>query len=72
MSDRQRDRVNVLRSSLTYRDDRLSGFAAALMEVIVRTVPPQQGMPSQAETPRCSPGLWSALKPIVCAHWDTC
>jgi 3' terminal RNA ribose 2'-O-methyltransferase Hen1 len=35
MPDRQRERLNVFQSSLTYRDDRLAGLdAAVLMEVI--------------------------------------
>ena len=40
MPDRQRDRISLLQSSLTYRDDRLGGFdAAVLMEVIEHVDP---------------------------------
>jgi 3' terminal RNA ribose 2'-O-methyltransferase Hen1 len=42
MSDHKRARVNLLQSSLTYRDDRLSGYdAVVLMEVIEHVDPPR-------------------------------
>ena len=42
MPDRQRDRVSLLQSSLTYADDRLTGLdAAVLMEVIEHIDPPR-------------------------------
>ncbi|GAA3273419.1 3' terminal RNA ribose 2'-O-methyltransferase Hen1 [Dactylosporangium vinaceum] len=42
MGDRRRERVHLLQSSLTYRDDRLAGFdAAVLMEVIEHLDPPR-------------------------------
>jgi 3' terminal RNA ribose 2'-O-methyltransferase Hen1 len=42
MADRQRERVGLLQSSLTYRDDRIVGFdAAVLMEVIEHVDPPR-------------------------------
>jgi 3' terminal RNA ribose 2'-O-methyltransferase Hen1 len=42
MPDHQRVRVNLLQSSLTYRDDRLSGYdAVVLMEVIEHVDPPR-------------------------------
>jgi 3' terminal RNA ribose 2'-O-methyltransferase Hen1 len=42
MSDHQRVRVNLLQSSLTYRDARLSGYdAVVLMEVIEHVDPPR-------------------------------
>jgi len=42
MSDHQRDRVHMLQSSLTYRDDRLTGYdAIVLMEVIEHVDPPR-------------------------------
>ena len=40
MNERQRERVRLLQGALTYRDDRLSGFdAAVLMEVIEHVEP---------------------------------
>ena len=42
LSGRQRERVRLLQSSLTYRDDRLAGFdAAVLMEVVEHIDPPR-------------------------------
>jgi len=42
MSERQRERVTLLQSSLTYRDDRLAGFdAIVLMEIIEHVDPPR-------------------------------
>jgi 3' terminal RNA ribose 2'-O-methyltransferase Hen1 len=42
MADRQRERVRLLQSSLTYRDDRIAGFdAVVLMEVIEHVDPPR-------------------------------
>jgi 3' terminal RNA ribose 2'-O-methyltransferase Hen1 len=42
MSDRQRERVRLFQSSLTYRDDRLAGFdAVVLMEVVEHVDPPR-------------------------------
>ena len=42
MPNRQRDRLQLFQSSLTYRDDRLAGFdAAVLMEVIEHVDPPR-------------------------------
>jgi 3' terminal RNA ribose 2'-O-methyltransferase Hen1 len=44
MPDRRRERVDLLQSSLTYRDERLAGFdAAVLMEVIEHVDPPRLG-----------------------------
>jgi SAM-dependent methyltransferase len=44
MPDRQRERVDLLQSSLTYADARLSGLdAAVLMEVIEHVDPPRLG-----------------------------
>lgn len=49
MSDHQRGRVNLLQSSLTYRDDRLSGYdAIVLMEVVEHVDPPR--IPALART----------------------
>jgi 2-polyprenyl-3-methyl-5-hydroxy-6-metoxy-1,4-benzoquinol methylase len=42
MPERQRDRVRLIQSSLTYRDSRFAGFdAAVLMEVIEHVDPPR-------------------------------
>ncbi|MGH3301645.1 MAG: 3' terminal RNA ribose 2'-O-methyltransferase Hen1 [Streptosporangiaceae bacterium] len=42
MTDPQRERIRLFQSSLTYRDDRLAGFdAAVLMEVIEHIDPPR-------------------------------
>jgi 3' terminal RNA ribose 2'-O-methyltransferase Hen1 len=44
MPDRRRERVELLQSSLTYRDERIAGFdAAVLMEVIEHVDPPRLG-----------------------------
>jgi 3' terminal RNA ribose 2'-O-methyltransferase Hen1 len=44
MPDRQRERVDLLQSSLTYADQRLAGLdAAVLMEVIEHVDPPRLG-----------------------------
>ena len=44
MPERQRERVNLLQSSLTYADARLTGLdAAVLMEVIEHVDPPRLG-----------------------------
>jgi 3' terminal RNA ribose 2'-O-methyltransferase Hen1 len=49
MPDRRRERVQLLQSSLTYRDDRISGYdAAVLMEVIEHIDPPRLGAMEQA------------------------
>jgi len=42
MSERQRDRLRLIQTSLTYRDERLAGFdAAVLMEVVEHVDPPR-------------------------------
>ncbi|HEY3952363.1 MAG TPA: 3' terminal RNA ribose 2'-O-methyltransferase Hen1 [Streptosporangiaceae bacterium] len=44
MPERQRDRLQIFQSALTYRDDRLAGLdAAVLMEVIEHVDPPRLG-----------------------------
>ena len=49
MAERQRDRAELLQSSLVYRDDRLAGLdAAVLMEVIEHIDPPR--LPALART----------------------
>jgi 3' terminal RNA ribose 2'-O-methyltransferase Hen1 len=42
MTERQRDRLRIFQSALTYRDDRLAGLdAAVLMEVVEHVDPPR-------------------------------
>src|SRR5206468_2557509 len=42
LPQRQRDRIQLLQSALTYRDDRLAGYdAAVLMEVVEHLDPPR-------------------------------
>jgi len=42
LADRQRERIRLLQSSVTYRDDRLAGYdAVVLMEVIEHVDPPR-------------------------------
>jgi 3' terminal RNA ribose 2'-O-methyltransferase Hen1 len=42
MDDRRRERIRLVQSSLTYRDDRLAGFdAMVLMEVVEHLDPPR-------------------------------
>jgi 3' terminal RNA ribose 2'-O-methyltransferase Hen1 len=49
MSDRKRARIELLQSSVTYRDDRLAGFdAVVLMEVVEHLDPPR--LPALAST----------------------
>lgn len=44
LPERQRERVSLIQASLTYRDERLAGFdAAVLMEVIEHVDPPRLG-----------------------------
>jgi 3' terminal RNA ribose 2'-O-methyltransferase Hen1 len=57
MPDRQRDRVSLLQSSLTYADDRLTGLdAAVLMEVIEHVDPPRLAAVEQAVFGYARPG----------------
>jgi 3' terminal RNA ribose 2'-O-methyltransferase Hen1 len=56
MSERQRERLTLFQSSLTYRDDRLAGLdAAVLMEVVEHVDPPR--LPALART------VFGAAKP---------
>jgi 3' terminal RNA ribose 2'-O-methyltransferase Hen1 len=58
MSDSQRARVQLIQSSLTYRDDRLAGYdAVVLMEVIEHVDPPR--LPALART------LFSYARPLT-------
>jgi 3' terminal RNA ribose 2'-O-methyltransferase Hen1 len=44
MPDRRRERLQLIQSSLTYRDERIAGFdAAVLMEVVEHVDPPRLG-----------------------------
>ena len=57
MPERQRDRVDLLQSSLTYADARLAGLdAAVLMEVIEHVDPPRLGALEQTVFGAASPG----------------
>jgi 3' terminal RNA ribose 2'-O-methyltransferase Hen1 len=57
MPDRQRDRVDLLQSSLTYADERLAGLdAAVLMEVIEHVDPPRLGALEQTVFGAARPG----------------
>ena len=57
MPDRQRARVDLLQSSLTYADARLAGLdAAVLMEVIEHVDPPRLGALEQAVFGAARPG----------------
>ncbi|HEX3387494.1 MAG TPA: 3' terminal RNA ribose 2'-O-methyltransferase Hen1 [Streptosporangiaceae bacterium] len=57
MPDRQRERVDLLQSSLTYADERLAGLdAAVLMEVIEHVDPPRLGALEQAVFGAARPG----------------
>ncbi|SDT68225.1 3' terminal RNA ribose 2'-O-methyltransferase Hen1 [Jiangella sp. DSM 45060] len=42
MGDRQRDRITLLQSSVTYRDDRLAGFDAVVLMEVVEHVDPDR------------------------------
>jgi 3' terminal RNA ribose 2'-O-methyltransferase Hen1 len=57
MPDRQRERVDLLQSSLTYTDQRLAGLdAAVLMEVIEHVDPPRLGALEQTVFGAARPG----------------
>jgi SAM-dependent methyltransferase len=57
MPDRQRERVDLLQSSLTYTDARLAGLdAAVLMEVIEHVDPPRLGALEQTVFGAARPG----------------
>jgi 3' terminal RNA ribose 2'-O-methyltransferase Hen1 len=66
MPDRQRDRVSLLQSSLTYADDRLTGLdAAVLMEVIEHIDPPRLAAVEQAVFGYARPGTVLVTTPNV-------
>jgi 3' terminal RNA ribose 2'-O-methyltransferase Hen1 len=66
MPDRQRDRVELLQSSLTYADARLTGLdAAVLMEVIEHMDPPRLGALEQTVFGAARPGAVVVTTPNV-------
>jgi 3' terminal RNA ribose 2'-O-methyltransferase Hen1 len=66
MPDRQRDRVELLQSSLTYADARLTGLdAAVLMEVIEHLDPPRLGALEQTVFGAARPGAVVVTTPNV-------
>jgi 3' terminal RNA ribose 2'-O-methyltransferase Hen1 len=66
MTERQRARLEIFQSSLTYRDDRLSGLdAAVLMEVIEHVDPPRLGALERAVFGHAAPGTVIVTTPNV-------
>lgn len=66
MSDRQRERIRLVQSSLTYRDVRLAGFdAAVLMEVIEHVDPPRLGALERTVFGYARPGTVVVTTPNV-------
>jgi 3' terminal RNA ribose 2'-O-methyltransferase Hen1 len=66
MPDRQRDRLQLLLSSLTYRDDRLAGLdALVLMEVIEHVDPPRLGALERSVFTDAAPRLVVVTTPNV-------
>lgn len=66
MGDHQRERVTLLRSSLTYRDDRLAGFdAVVLMEVIEHVDPPRLAALERTVFGHARPGTVIVTTPNV-------
>ncbi|MGH3928819.1 MAG: 3' terminal RNA ribose 2'-O-methyltransferase Hen1 [Pseudonocardiaceae bacterium] len=66
MGDRQRERVTLLQSSLTYRDDRLAGFdAIVLMEVIEHVDPPRLAALERTVFGHARPGTVIVTTPNV-------
>ena len=66
MPDRQRDRVSLLQSSLTYADDRLTGLdAAVLMEVIEHIDPSRLAAAEQTVFGYARPGTVVVTTPNV-------
>ena len=57
MPERQRDRIQIFQSALTYRDDRLAGLdAAVLMEVIEHVDPPRLAALGRTVFGQAAPG----------------
>ena len=66
MPERQRERVDLLQSSLTYADGRLAGLdAAVLMEVIEHVDPPRLGALEQTVFGAARPGTVVVTTPNV-------
>ena len=66
MTEQQRARLDIFQSSVTYRDDRLSGLdAAVLMEVIEHVDPPRLGALERAVFGHASPRTVIVTTPNV-------
>jgi 3' terminal RNA ribose 2'-O-methyltransferase Hen1 len=66
MSQRQRERVRLVQSSLTYRDARIAGFdAVVLMEVIEHVDPPRLGALERTVFAHARPGTVVVTTPNV-------
>ena len=66
MAERQRERITLWQSALTYRDDRLTGFdAAVLMEVIEHLDPPRLPALEAAVFGHARPGAVVVTTPNV-------
>jgi 3' terminal RNA ribose 2'-O-methyltransferase Hen1 len=66
MGDRQRDRLTLFQGSLTYEDDRLGGYdAAVLMEVIEHVDAPRLEALERVALGRAQPGLVVVTTPNV-------
>jgi 3' terminal RNA ribose 2'-O-methyltransferase Hen1 len=66
MTEQQRARLDIFQSSLTYRDDRLSGLdAAVLMEVIEHVDPPRLGALERTVFGHAAPGTVIVTTPNV-------
>nr|WP_239526409.1 3' terminal RNA ribose 2'-O-methyltransferase Hen1 [Oerskovia jenensis] len=65
-SDAERERVRLVQSSLTYRDERIAGFdAAVLMEVIEHVDPPRLGALERVVFAEARPGTVVVTTPNV-------
>ena len=65
-SDAERERVQLVQSSLTYRDERIAGFdAAVLMEVIEHVDPPRLGALERVVFAEARPGTVVVTTPNV-------
>nr|AUN87445.1 putative methyltransferase [Micromonospora echinospora] len=66
MSERQRERVGLIQSSLTYRDSRIAGFdAVVLMEVVEHVDPPRLGALERTVFAHARPGTVVVTTPNV-------
>ncbi|MHA7133719.1 3' terminal RNA ribose 2'-O-methyltransferase Hen1 [Oerskovia turbata] len=65
-SDAERERVRLVQSSLTYRDERIAGFdAAVLMEVVEHVDPPRLGALERVVFGEARPGTVVVTTPNV-------